>query len=322
MKMLPKAVQRANAEAAAIQEQIAQDLARQAGVDPSMALEAQPVAPDTTQQQQPAPAAPTVEQAEFEKLEQRYRTLQGMIAAKDRDHAAQLAQRDQALQSMSERLAEIESRAQAPQKSNAGTLVTEKDLEEFGPDMVDLITRRAREIVADERSQLEQTIQSLQTKLERAEQQLGMVTQSAVQSDQERYLRALAGQVPDWEAINVDRGFLAWLDGVDELTGFTRQDVLNTAYRNQDAGRTAAVFRAYKATLAPTASPKDELQDLVSPGTRTAPTPATNDRGRLWTGREYEQLIAMKRQKKISAEEFSRLEAEFNQALAEGRVRP
>ena len=64
------------------------------------------------------------------------------------------------------------------------------------------------------------------------------------------YYYELRQLVPDYEKLNVDEGFLRWLDQPDLASGEKRQDILISAYTAFDFRKTADIFNRYKEFLA------------------------------------------------------------------------
>jgi len=214
--------------------------------------------------------------------------------------------------------------AKAQQKQDpvpAKTLITEQDKEAFGSDLLDLIDRATEQKLAGSRdleAQLRAEINELKGKL-------GNVTERQVVSDKDRYEAALSAQVPDWEAMNVDQGFLAWLAEVDPVYGMPRQYALTNAYESLDANRTATIFKQYKATLAPAQRPQvnRELQRQVAPTrshTSPAPTTSTADK-RVYSTRDIDEFYAEWRRGMIDEAEAVQIERDIHAATVEGRIR-
>ena len=214
--------------------------------------------------------------------------------------------------------------AKAQQKQDpvpAKTLITEQDKEAFGSDLLDLIDRATEQKLAGSRdleAQLRAEINELKGKL-------GNVTERQVVSDKDRYEAALSAQVPDWEAMNVDQGFLAWLAEVDPVYGMPRQYALTNAYESLDANRTATIFKQYKATLAPAQRPQvnRELQRQVAPTrshTSPAPTTSTADK-RVYTTSDIDSFYAEWRRGMIDEAEAVQIERDIHAAINEGRIR-
>jgi len=203
----------------------------------------------------------------------------------------------------------------------AKTLITEQDKEAFGSDLLDLIDRATEQKLAGNRdleAQLRAEINELKGKL-------GNVTERQVVSDKDRYEAALAAQVPDWEAMNVDQGFLTWLAEVDPVYGMPRQYALTNAYESLDANRTATIFKQYKATLAPAQRPQAnrELQRQVAPTrshTSPAPTTSTAEK-RVYTTQDIDSFYAEWRRGMIDEAEAVQIERDIHAAINEGRIR-
>ena len=185
---------------------------------------------------------------------------------------------NQQVQSLIAEAATAKAQQPRPEPVTAKTLITEQDKEAFGSDLLDLIDRATEQKLAGNRdleTQLRAEINELKGKL-------GNVTERQVVSDKDRYEAALSSQVPDWEAMNIDQGFLTWLAEVDPVYGMPRQYALTNAYESLDANRTATIFKQYKATLAPAQRPQAnrELQRQVAPTrshTSPAPPPSSAD---------------------------------------------
>jgi hypothetical protein len=215
------------------------------------------------------------------------------------------------------------AKAQQPKQETvpAKTLITEQDKEAFGSDLLDLIDRATEQKLAGNRdleAQLRAEINELKGKL-------GNVTERQVVSDKDRYEAALASQVPDWEAMNVDQGFLTWLAEVDPVYGMPRQYALTNAYESLDANRTATIFKQYKATLAPAQRPQvnRELQRQVAPTrshTSPAPTTSTADK-RVYSTRDIDEFYAEWRRGMIDEAEAVQIERDIHAATIEGRIR-
>ncbi len=205
------------------------------------------------------------------------------------------------------------------QPSTAKTLITEQDKEAFGSDLLDLIDRATEQKVAgfrDRESQLLSEVNELKSKL-------GNVSERQGVSDKDRFLSALSAQVPDWEALNVDQGFLSWLAEVDPIYGLPRQYALTNAYEAFDAARTATIFKQYRNMIAPpTQQRQPNLQSQVAP-TRSRSTPATTSAGekRIYSSQEVSDFYNEWIKGRLTNEEAVKMEAEINAAQAEGRIR-
>ena len=185
---------------------------------------------------------------------------------------------------------------------------------------MDLIDRATEAKIAgfrDREAQLQAEIAELKGKMGRVDETVGV-------SSKELFLDRLAKQVPDWEVLNVDQGFLTWLAEVDPVYGLPRQAALNSAYEALDASRTAAIFKQYKTMTAPqTQQNKPNLQSQVAPTrSRTSPAPATSagDK-RTFTQGDIAQFYDEWRRGLIDEAEAVRIEQEIAAASVEGRIR-
>lgn len=286
-------------------------------VDPAPAP-APPVEPS-----EPTPAPP-VEAPKPEPWEQRYRSLQGqfntMVPQLQQEVRTLTVKLQEALQDM----AALKAKPVEPPAPK----VTDKDVEVFGSDLVDMSRRVAQEAaaaaIAQQQSHYEPLINTLKQQIASLESQLGSVNESVSQSATDRYYATLVQYVPDWEAVNADTRFLAWLAEQDPMYGEPRQAALDRAYGALDASRTAAVFKAFKATLpaAPKPAPRNELTAHVSPTRAPAQPQQDAPQGRSFTGSEIQTFYENKRRNRYDPETARTLENEINDAIANGRVTP
>lgn len=331
---LPKAVQKAAEEADALVAQM--DGSKTGEVDET--LVAPPDYPPETepinQTPDPEPPAEELQQAvsqetvaekpvvSEETWERKYLTLKGMYDAEvPRLHADMREMKAQVQQLVAEKAAAEAKLASQPQET-VNSLITEQDKEAFGPDLIDLINRA----VKTETKSFEKRESQLLKEIEQLKGQLGSVSERQVVSDKDRFLMGLTQQVPEWETLNVDQGFLNWLQQIDPVYGLPRQAALNSAYESFDVMRVAAIFNTYKQLVAPPVTarkPNQELQRQVAPTRSRSSTPTTTDmqNQRIWTQAEIEQFFNDLRRGYIEDEEAVRMEKEINAAVAQGRVR-
>ena len=284
--------------------------------DPNPDVNPEPQPQPISQEEEPKPA-PVPE----ETWERKYLTLKGMYDAEVPRLHSQMRELNQQVQTL---IAEAAvAKAQQPKQDavTAKPLITEQDKEAFGSDLLDLIDRATEQKLAGNRdleAQLRAEINELKGKL-------GNVTERQVVSDKDRYEAALSAQVPDWEAMNVDQGFLTWLAEVDPVYGMPRQYALTNAYESLDANRTATIFKQYKATLAPAQRPQAnrELQRQVAPTrSHTSPAPRTSTADkRVYTTSDIDSFYAEWRRGMIDEAEAVQIERDIHAAINEGRIR-
>lgn len=272
--------------------------------------------PDNTVSQETKPA-----EVPEETWAQKYHTLKGMYDAEVPRLYSDLREMKAQVQQLIADKAEIEARksVEIPQVES---LITDEDKEAFGPDLIDLIERATNSKVAtlmNREAELVKEIKELKG-------QLGTVTERQVVSEKDRFLAGLAQQVPDWEAINVDPGFLSWLQAVDPVYGIPKQVALSNAYEGGDVARVATIFNSYKGTIAPKApkarTGQEELQRQVAPTRTRSGTPPTNSESeQYFTNQDIEQFYTDWRRGVYDDAEAAIMEKQIHAAAAEGRIR-
>lgn len=255
-----------------------------------------------------------------EKWAHKYHTLKGMYDAEVPRLHSQMREMQTQMQQLIADKAVIEA-TKVEQKQVVESLITEQDKEAFGPDLIDLIERATESKVGT----LREREANLIAEIKELKGQLGSVTERQVISDKDRFLMGLGQQVSDWETLNIDQGFLGWLQQVDPVYGVPRQAALSNAYEALDVARVASIFKAYKQTLPQTPAPsraKQELQRQVAPTrTRSTTTPADGVNERIFTNQDIEQFYTDWRRGFYDEQEAADMEKQIHTAIAEGRIR-
>jgi len=271
--------------------------------------------PDNTVSQETKPV-----EVPDETWAQKYYTLKGMYDAEvPRLHSDLREMKAQMQQLLAEQAAA--KVAKPAEEKPVSSLITDEDKEAFGPDLIDLIDRATESKV----STLREREAELVNEIKELKGKLGNVTERQVVSEKDRFLAGLTQQVPDWEVLNVDQGFLNWLQQVDPVYGIPKHVALTTAYENSDVARVAAIFNAYKQSLppAPVANKnQQELQRQVAPTrTRSTTTPADQSDKPIWTSDSIEEFYTDWRRGVYDDAEAASMEKQIHAAIAEGRVR-
>jgi hypothetical protein len=273
------------------------------------------------------PAAPspqlTALEREYQQLEQRYNTLQGMFAKQNAQ-----------MQTLQQQVESVVSRPPpAPALSPVSGKITAKDREEYGDPLIDLIRRGAQDA-------LSLPLQTLVARLDRLEKGLNetattatTAAKTATESAADRFYAKLAELHPDWETINVTPQWLTWLTETDPMAGVRRDDLLQDAHRNLNLARTAAFFTAFKRETgksdtasggAKSDAGRINPRELVSPASAASPQPqqsAARAKGKVWTLAEINKVYDDFAKKQIDATTFRAYEADILTATIEGRVR-
>lgn len=216
-------------------------------------------------------------------------------------------------------IASVQNAPAAPKAEETFTkLITPEEEAEYGPEFLAVVEKKAMEKLAP----YEKKIKDLESKLEN-------VQQTTVKSARDRMFEKLDDDVPEWRALNHDKGFLAWLDQIEPYAGQTRQSLLDVAFNANDASRVVAFFKGYQTTLAPPATEtrpqKPSLESLAAPGRAkpTQPNTATSDSKPVFTRAQisgFYKDVAEGKYRNDPAKQRQLEEAIFS-ATAEGRIR-
>jgi len=258
------------------------------------------------------PNDPVVSEAEYKKLEQRYRTLQGMLDKANADHKSEI----------SELRAKIEDITSIKEESTKATerLVTDDDERNFGSDLIDLQRRVAKEVAGEFEAQLK----ALQAENKRLSELVGSTESRVAESSFTTRLHQL---VPDFDRVNASEEWVAWLDEVDPVLRAPRRTVAQQAFVSGDAEGVAYYVDMYKRSIAPVEPPKvdtkkQELERQVQPSKTASNATPTSQKGKTYS---TAQVTSMFKKAAMHAsagriEEARKLEAEIDAAYMEGRV--
>lgn len=271
----------------------------------------------------PAPAAPAEPQQDAEYWRQRFKTLEGV----ERTETIQLRRQLQETQAQLNQLVQrFQQPTPQPSEPQPDPLITPKDEEAFGADLIDAMRRSAREVIRTESRDLLKRLATLEQALGRVAPQVervAQVEQQVAQTREQTFWGELSRAVPDWQAVNDDPKWHAWLDEVEPLTGVTRQALLNDAQQKLDHRRVATMFTLFKQTLpAPAAQPSGpnpELARQVAPSKSSTATP-TPSQPKVFTSREYQYWTDPRRAHDTDKVALSKMLDQLERAEVEGRI--
>jgi hypothetical protein len=270
----------------------------------------------------PAEPKPEVVPEDFE---QRYRTLRGK-------YDAEVPRLHQEVNTLRAEIAELTKKVSTPapkepEKPKAkASYVTDADRQEFGDELIDVQRRVAREVADEFQEQLKAQAAII-------EELKGQVTSTGSQVGQMGFAQKLAHLVPDFDEIDHDKRWVAWLNEYDPMLRGPRRERAKAAFDAGDAEAVADYVKLFKATLVPETASMDterserqaELDKQVAPN-RTAnssATPSVGKETKVYSAREVEAIWTKIRtlNSRGRAEESAKLEAEITAAYLEGRVR-
>jgi hypothetical protein len=276
----------------------------------------------------PAPAAPQEPQQPVD-WENRYNSMHGRF----REASNQLQQATSRIEALENMLASVQAAPRAPTPQPSQKFITSKDEEEMGPEMIDFARRVAREEIAP--------LTSLQQELAELRQQVQGTSQTVQVSARERMHADLDSSMPNWQTVNHDPEFHAWLALQDPLSGVSRKKLVTDAYAQNNSARVLAIFNRFVSETAayrpassnPETAPvvphvgaqpiRPTLEDLAAPGrARTAASPQAPAEKQIIRTSDVNAFYAAVRKGAYRGREGEQAqhEAELHLAMREGRI--
>src|SRR5215471_15350343 len=136
-------------------------------------------------------------------------------------------------------------------------MLTRQDLDNFGPELLDVAQRAAQHVMAPELQQLHDENQQLREEVTRA-----------AKTTIDQYLDA---NVPNWREINNDERFHQWLLMPEPYSGVIRDRLLKDAAHAANAPRVASFFKGFLAAAG---------QASVSPASASSRAPGRAPSGK------------------------------------------
>lgn len=286
-----------------------------------------PSTPAPAPQQQP----PVDNEADAATWKNRYEAMLGRY----RDASAQLGHANTRMEALENMLASVQSAPAAPQAATPMKLLTKKDEEDMGPEMIDFVRRAAQEVAGAQIAELQNTVQSLQQQLRG--------TTAHVEGDARARMHALLdARMPNWNDVNHDADFHAWLALQDPFSGVTRKKLLTEAYASNNGSRVLSIFQGFvseTAALAPVVPQVDPppapapaaaqqptrptLTELAAPGrARTSAAPTAPGEKQIIRTSDINAFYAAVRRGAYKGREteMAAHEAELQAAMRDGRV--
>ena len=247
---------------------------------------------------------------------QKYKTLQGMY---DKEVPRLHAEVKDLSARLSEYQAQLETKAEAKQEE-VKSLVTDEDVKNFGEDLIEVQRKVAKEVAAEYDAKL----QAYEAKIAALEENLGSTQSSVAESSFDARLHRL---VPDFDAVNTDPKWIAWLDEVDPVLRGPRRTVAEQAFSSGDAEGVAYYVNMFKSSIAPEPTPEvekpsKELERQIQPSRKASSATPTSQKGKTYSSAQISQMF--KKAVTLSSagriDEANKLEAEIDAAYMEGRV--
>lgn len=286
-----------------------------------------------------APVAAPVPVVE-EDFKQKYLTLQGKYNSEVPGMRAELEGLRNVIATMQSRPAPVAQ----PKPEPTTVVVDDKDVEEFGADLIAKSRKWARAELADLYADVETIKASLGQVQQNAQQ---VVQQSAAQSvmahmDNDAHwgtkvIGPDGGQVERWRVVNEDPIFLGWLQKPDTFSGQHRLALLRDAFSTGNSQRMKAFFDTFVreqtvTQTSPASQPghtsqetaKPTLESFAMPGRQSgSPQAGASNEKRVWSQQDITAFYRDINAKRFDGREAekTRLEADLFAAMREGRIR-
>lgn len=191
--------------------------------------------------QPPAPAGTVPETGANGSWEHRYLAMKGRHDQQSQD----IGQMQQLLQDMSGELAQTRAllrptpAAVPPQRRLPPKAITAEDEQRYGPELLSLIQRAARDVVNPSLDKLARQTQEMTNNL------IQPLQERVAQTASMTIYQTLDQALPEWRTINVDPRFKAWMRLQDVYSGVVRDTLLQDAFQAADAPRVISFFKGF-----------------------------------------------------------------------------
>lgn len=233
-------------------------------IAPPAPTPAPPPAPVTPVGNEPAPQPTLAPQpaADDQSWEHKFNSERGRRIKLEE----QIRSQGERMLAMENLLQDMQSRPTAPTPPpTPQQLITDTERNEFGEEMLDVMGRRAKEIVSPELAELRATVQSLEQKL--------TGTQTTVKRNaRAEMLGSLDNNLSTWRQINDMPEFKTWLALPDPYSGAIRHQMLLSAFEQNDTPRVLNFFKGFVSELAATTPAGDTVNDQPAPPAPAKPS--------------------------------------------------
>lgn len=271
--------------------------------------------PDTTPIAEVTPTQPVEQVVPDDTWEQKYRTLEGKYSSEVPRLHAQVKELMGNVQLLQQQLAARPGEIEEPEANDR--LVTDRDREAFGEDLIDLQRRVAQEVAG----KYDAKLQAYETKIALLEQRL---MQTGNQVGEMTFEQKLHRAVPDFDAINTDPRWIAWLNEFSPEIRGPRIRLAEQAYNAGDVEGVKHYVDLFRRTIeTPKADTrKTELERQVAPTRNASNGNAVAPQGKTYSmpdwNRAFDRVAVLVSKGRF--EEAQKLEAELSEAMQQGRV--
>lgn len=264
--------------------------------------------------------APIIQEPQVDPWEKRFKNYKASTDLTIRDLRSELASFKHKYANLQDSYSEMLKKIQES-PTNTSSIFSEEEIEVLGEPAVNAINKGVNELLEKKVKPLQEEV--LKNRKELAERER-KEAQSIAQSNYERFLSKLVSKVPDAEKINVEPGFLEYMEGVDEDSGYQRKYLFRQAEQALDVSRIASFFKEYKSL---TSKNEEVLQKAITPsGVKGGESSVTQREKadpiitKAFIDKFYNDYQRGKYRGKEGMAEADRIERMIDAAVMEGRV--
>ena len=315
-KTLPKQLQADLEAAEALQAQLngttpPGNTEPQATIDPPQ-VQDQPATTDET-----PPAAKTADP-----FEAKYKVLEGKYRSEVPKLSDALRQAQQQIETLTSQVQELSKKPEPKEDP----LVTSKDEEAFGADLIDLARRVVREETQAVLKRLS-TIERAVAAVASVSQKVDRIEEVNAQTAEERFWNDVNRLVPDWQDVDNDERWIEFLDTRAKGAAKTHRLLAQEAIAAGNAEAVAELVQVWKDVSGITAQQEKqtqrqrELESQAQPGkSKNSPAAPQQEQGRIWTWKEYEKVFSPNISREYTPAQIAALQADAEKAYLEGRI--
>jgi uncharacterized protein YukE len=270
----------------------------------------------TAEPQEPKVEEPKKADDDAAVWKQKYKTLQGMYDKEVPQLHSEVKTLTKELETLKKSLETKKEEAKQLKK-----LVTDEDVQNFGEDLIEVQRKVAREVAAE----FEEKLEALKSENTELRQLLGTTDSKVSETSFEARLHRL---VPDFQQLDSDPRWIAWLDEVDPVLRGPRRTIALQAYQSGDAEAVAYYVDLFRKTIEPAPEPAKEapqtkeLERQIQPTRNASNATPTSQKGKTYTTADIQRMFqkAAKLGSSGRVEEAKKLEAEIDAAYMQRRV--
>lgn len=271
----------------------------------------------------------SVSKAEYDKLLQKYRTLQGKWDKEVAPMRERLTFLEQYVREIQNELVVARSATPSPGTSPQGEApsfdlsdlsptdlgISEEELDQYGPEYFDMLKRMSGSIA-------QRMVAPVIGKVQQVESKAQTVSVAALYAEMD-------GLLPGWRELDNRNDWKRWCLEEDPVTGVVRQAYISQLIQQGNAPKLVGIMREFIRQRSAQGAGNNgtakvvPLSTQVTPNRRTAPVDAPKKaKGKVFTRKEINDFFTAKAGRRLlmTPDEAARYEMEINKAVAEGRV--